>query len=423
MEGNEYQREMKKVYAVQSLNGFSNGLYFPFMTIFAVERGLTYSELGWFRSIGNVMPNLLQPLFGGLSDKLGKRKYFAAIGFSLSVIVLPFFIVLQTPLEIILLYGLQALFISMAFPTWNSLISLIIPEEKRGEELGKLGSIASLWSLISTIVAGVLMTLITFGGSTEEYILPFYLAAVSGILASIIVLFIREPATDTKSTHFPPILRIMSRKGYFRDFLIISAIFSFSMSMAWPYFAVILVNFQHASKLAISIHSAINVIPMILFQSHFGKLSDRIGRKPLLLYSRLILPGIPLLYVFAPNMFIIYIASFIGGISMAMGFNAAFAYMYDVSPPEERGAYIAVYNFVTGIAFFLGSLMGGYLGDYFSVLFGLVGAVFAVMFISSALRLISAVLYFKLKEPKLYNSTFRREIGAFIKRIQRLIQR
>lgn len=420
MEEELYTSEIKKAYGAQSLVGFSNGLYSPFMNIFAVERGLTYGQLGLFRSVGNIMPNLLQPLFGGLSDRFGKRKLFAAIGYGISALLVPLFLFTSTPFELILLYGLLSLFTSMALPTWNSLISLIIPEKRRGAELGKLSTLSSLCSLASTIIAGILMTTIALGGNTEEYTIPFYIASVTGIIAAILTLVIKEPEYDSKNTHFPHLLKILSTKGYFRRFLFVSIMFAFSMSMAWPYFAVILVDFQHASKFAISLHMAFNMLPMVLFQSYFGRLADKIGRKPLLLASRLMLPIIPLVYVFAPNMNVIYVAAFFAGISMAMGFNAALAYTFDVSPPEERGSYVAAYNFTAGIAFFFGSLIGGFLGDIFTVNMGLIGAVIAVMSVSSILRLFSGVLYFSIKEPKQYDSSFKEEVCRQVKRFLRI---
>ncbi|MHA1741746.1 MAG: hypothetical protein ACTSVD_06605, partial [Candidatus Thorarchaeota archaeon] len=63
-----------RVYLVGSLTRFAQGLYMPFLGTYMVDMGASYGELSAFRSVGNIAPTILQPLWGAGSDKVGHTK-------------------------------------------------------------------------------------------------------------------------------------------------------------------------------------------------------------------------------------------------------------------------------------------------------------------------------------------------------------
>jgi len=64
------------IYTVAGLIAFSGGLYQLYLNIYVVEIGTTYSEMGIITSVNNAAPTILQPIWGGFPDKIGKRKPF-----------------------------------------------------------------------------------------------------------------------------------------------------------------------------------------------------------------------------------------------------------------------------------------------------------------------------------------------------------
>ena len=412
----------RKLYAAISLMSFSNGVYAPFIGIYAAEIGFGYSEMGTLRAVGNVTPTLLQPVWGGLSDRYANRKLFIVIGLIFASLLLPTFLYIQTPVELILLYGLQSVFLSMTIPTWNALLGGLIPEEKRGTLLSKINTFGSIWSLVATILSGALMTLIVTSSVREVYVIPFYLSAISGILASVVVVFIKEPTIKNKknkSTGF--MLKKIGINKHFKKLLLASIVYSGGMSMIWPYFPIILVNIIHASKIEISLQNALQFLMLILLQPYFGRIIDRVGRKPIIVLSRFLLVPVPFILLFATNMIPIYIIALIAGVSFAMLNNAILAYIFDVSPPEEQASYVAIYNVVTGILFFFGSLVGGFLGDYFSLFVNPYIAMEIVIVVCGVLRLIGSFFYLSLEEPKVYKKTLRAEFMQVIRNVKRSI--
>ena len=92
-----------------------------------------------------------------------------------------------------------------------------------------------------------------------------------------------------------------------------------------------------------------------------GALSDRFGRRPVILLSCL---GLGLDYVFmalAPSLAWLMVGRIISGVTAA-GFSTAMAYISDVTPPEKRAASFGMLGAAFGAGFVLGPAVGGLLG-------------------------------------------------------------
>jgi len=431
------------VYVVGALTQFALGLHAPFLNTYLLDMGANYAELGTFRSVGNIAPTILQPAWGATSDKIGSNKAFVAFGTLTGLFMVFLFLWAETPIHMIVMYGIQSILFSIQIPTWQSLIAGLMGEENRGNELGRLGVITNVASLSATLVSGFLAGfpfLISFFQNSlgsiglilfppveswrETYYLPFYFTAVIGIIASILSIRIQENMHHiSKERTFPPILKLLSQPGNFRQFAFVAVFFSFAMSMAWPYFIVVQRQWLGNTLLEIAIASAIMTIFTVIFSIPFGKLSDRVGRKPLIILGRGFLFLVPIMYALAipiasflsiPGVWVIYTANAIAGFCTAASINAITAYIYDVAPINERGAHLSVYNTFTGIILLSGSLIAGLVGEALVLFIGDYMAVFWMLMISGILRFITSFFYLLIKEPKTYKSTLWKELRIFV---------
>lgn len=104
-------------------------------------------------------------------------------------------------------------------------------------------------------------------------------------------------------------------------------------------------------------------VMQFLFAPIMGGLSDRYGRRPVLLLSLFGL-GIDYLFMFfAPTLFWLIIGRCIAGMFGA-SFTTASAYISDVSTPETRTKNFGLIGAGFGIGFVLGPVLGGFLADY-----------------------------------------------------------
>lgn len=94
-----------------------------------------------------------------------------------------------------------------------------------------------------------------------------------------------------------------------------------------------------------------------------GAISDRYGRRPVILISCLGLGLDYVLMALAPSLAWLFLGRIISGITAA-SFTTAGAYIADVTPPEKRAAAFGMIGAAWGVGFVLGPALGGWLGHY-----------------------------------------------------------
>lgn len=100
-----------------------------------------------------------------------------------------------------------------------------------------------------------------------------------------------------------------------------------------------------------------------LFAPLIGNLSDRFGRRPVLIVSLAMLGIDYLITGLAPTIAWLFVGRLLSGIAGA-AYTTANAYIADVSPPEKRAANFGVVSAAFGIGFVIGPAIGGLLGQY-----------------------------------------------------------
>jgi DHA1 family tetracycline resistance protein-like MFS transporter len=100
-----------------------------------------------------------------------------------------------------------------------------------------------------------------------------------------------------------------------------------------------------------------------LFAPVLGNLSDRFGRRPVILFS-LFGSGLDyFLLAWAPTLPWFFLGRLVSGITGA-NYSAAAAYIADVSAPERRAANFGLIGAAFGLGFIFGPALGGWLGDF-----------------------------------------------------------
>ncbi len=121
-------------------------------------------------------------------------------------------------------------------------------------------------------------------------------------------------------------------------------------------------NLQIASH-AVGWLVALYALMQFLFSPVLGSLSDRFGRRPVILVS-LLGSGLDyLLLAWAPSLWWFFLARVISGITAA-NYTAASAYIADITPPEERARGFGIIGAAFGLGFIAGPMVGGILGEH-----------------------------------------------------------
>jgi DHA1 family tetracycline resistance protein-like MFS transporter len=94
-----------------------------------------------------------------------------------------------------------------------------------------------------------------------------------------------------------------------------------------------------------------------------GMLSDRVGRRPVLLISNFGLAVDFLFMAFAPTLWWLFVGRILNGMTAA-SFSTAGAYLADVTPPERRAKSFGMLTSAFSFGFLVGPTLGGFLGAY-----------------------------------------------------------
>lgn len=111
----------------------------------------------------------------------------------------------------------------------------------------------------------------------------------------------------------------------------------------------------------VGIFSTVFAAVQFAFSPVQGALSDRFGRRPVILISNLGLAVNLLIMALAPSLWLLFVARVILGVSAA-SFTTANAYIADITPKEKRAGAYGILGSAFGLGFILGPGLGGFLG-------------------------------------------------------------
>lgn len=141
---------------------------------------------------------------------------------------------------------------------------------------------------------------------------------------------------------------------------ILPLIFVASGSMTWA-ISVLYALDLGASILQVNLITTIRSAMSILLLVPFGILSDRFGRRPMLLFPRIIVLIGLLIRTFATHPNHLLLAAFVGGFAGGGFFPVLLSMVADVAEPEDRQEVISTLYLFSGIGMFLGPLIGSLL--------------------------------------------------------------
>lgn len=114
-----------------------------------------------------------------------------------------------------------------------------------------------------------------------------------------------------------------------------------------------------ASPTQLGLLMAVYSVMQLIFSPMWGKISDRIGRKPVMILG---ISGLALsffLMAFASKLWILFAARIIGGLLSSANMPTVMAYVADITTEEDRGKGMGIIGSSVGLGFILGPAIGG----------------------------------------------------------------
>jgi len=353
-----FQRLNKNVLLLACTSLFSDistEMLYPLLPIYLTQYlKVSGSTLGVIEGSAEAIQNSVQGISGYFSDKLMRRKPLAIIGYLLSALSKPLIGIAPTWPAAWAARLTDRLGAGTRSAPRDALIAGSVTEENRGMAFGLEGFGDNLGAFIGPIITVGLFFIV--GISIRQV---FYLSFIPGLLALLMMLMVKEHKGADISSKVS--LRLIEfPKTYWRFILLVVV---FGLGNSSNAFLIMQIK-SHGLSLPVTIiiYAAYNLVAAIISYPA-GALSDKLGRKPLLIAALSIFATTYAGFALSSSalvmggLFILY--GMFQGIFRVMG--KAFA--TDFVLPDKRASAIGWYGTTTGLSNLIASIVAGLLWD------------------------------------------------------------
>jgi MFS family permease len=294
---------------------------------------------------------------------------------------------------------------SLSVPAWNSLITDLVDPDKRGIYFGRRAKVVGISSFAALAVAGlVLQASERWSSPAFGFGVVFAGAGLARLISSLYLSRLQEPQPSGPVEPEQGLVEFMWHEPnrMFRRFLLFSGAFHAAANLAGPFFVLYLLRDLHLSYLQYGLWLAAPIVGQSVTLKEWGRLGDKFGNKHVLLVTGVVVPFIPMLYLFSTNWLVLVAVNFISGATWS-GFSLSLQnYVFDIVPASGRAKGVAVYNGVNAVGTAVGAMLGSGLAtvcgpelSLFGFAVPLVSNLPVVFMISGLLRLLVSVTLLK----------------------------
>jgi MFS family permease len=393
---------------------FSSNIQDPPLMTFKVRElapNLPNTTLGILGFVGLLVAMAVQPIVGVFSDrartKLGRRLPFLIGGAALIAASL-FLLALAPALWVLILGVILIQFSSNILQgPWQALIPDLVPESQRGTA----SSLKAVMDIIATVVAGAVAGILL--GTTGQKIFgnsAIYITAAAPVI--VFILFVTLTTIWAREQPGAPNQAVLSRsigeslKNAFHVNFHENPVFGWWFAnkiLFWGAFIAInafLINYlvdviRMSEAEAQSFYGTLKVIlgvALIVMALASGWLSDRFGRKPVMLIAGLVAFAGAFLLLFVRDRTLIIVAGGIIGMGIGAFLSASWALATDIVPREEAARYLGIANIATCIGSGVARLLGGVLIDPINKALGSSSSGYLLLYSLAALCFLASAL-------------------------------
>ncbi len=336
------------------------GFIIPLFPIYITEKGASNFELGLIVSGFTISQFLVQPFFGGLSDRFG-RKPFMLGGMACYGLVALLYVFAEDLLQVFLVRLLHGVGAGMIWPALSAFVIDQSPVERRGETMSLLSGVEMVGFAIGPLLGGFLYSL---GGMS----LPFLGCSALAFLAlGLIWALIKEKGPAIRREQLSWTKRYGFSSFRLMDVRLLCLI-GFAEAFVWGTITTILPVM--ASRMNVPpgkigwLFSAYFIV-YILLQRPVGKWSDRQGRKKPIFLGMTVYTLAVLLLSQGGSLTQLILFLAIAGAGLGIYSPTVRVAIADLSSEEIRGASLSIFFTTRMIGFFLGPNVSGIMADRF----------------------------------------------------------
>lgn len=409
---------------------FSNITGGVLLSNFLVELNANPTQIGMLSSIP-MLVNLLQPLGAYLSELTNSRHYYSLWIYGISRLLWVILLVgiglvnwnfIESHQLIIWTLGVvlvSHLLGSLGSASWLSWLAVLVPSRLRGRYFGFRNSLMSLTNLISVPVLG--WAIATWpGGSLQGYGVILIVGIVTGLISLAFQCFMadvnpqQQKLISSKTSLEPSVTEseesLLAQDSFLQDykflkFLLYFCFWMFAVNLSTPFFALYMLSWLNLDVRYVTIYSSLQAGAYLILMIAWGKLSDRIGNRSILIVIGLVSAFVPLIWLGMGNnplsiwLWLPLLHLLLGGTTSAIDLCTTNLQL-GIAPIARQSHYFGIVAAVGGVSGALSTTAGGLLVEWMET-----GGFPLIFALSCALRLAALVpLIFVREQQKMSSS-------------------
>ena len=363
---------------VSLFNDISSEMIYPLLPLFLTQvLGAGVLFVGIIEGIAESVSSFLKLFSGWLSDRFQRRKKIIFFGYALASLTRPFIGLATSAYHVLFLRFFDRIGKGVRASPRDALLSQSCQEDERGKAFGFQRAMDHAGAMVGPLIATLLLATLT-----DNLRVVFILSIIPALLCLwILVRGVTDIAGDRKTAPPPFRLHWTSWNRKFKYFLIIITLFTLGNSSD----AFLLLRAKDLGVHTVS-------IPILWFFFHLSKtifsipggtLSDRIGRRRVMILGWTVYGLVYLGFAFASKTYHIWVLFFIYGLFFGLAEGTERAWVADLVEESKRGTAYGVYHFFIGMAALPASLLMGLIwkaiGVQWAFSFGAVMALIAAL--------------------------------------------
>jgi MFS family permease len=318
--------------------------------------GASTTMVGLIEGVGEGTASISKLFSGWLSDRLGRRKALTAAGYGLSALSKPLFALATSTSLVLVARFSDRIGKGIRGAPRDALIGDLVPAGSRGAAYGLRQALDTVGAFAGPLTAMALMA-----GLNDDFRLVFWLALIpASVSVLVLVIGVREPPRTAATPQAPVKLEECRSLGQaYWAIVAVGAVLTLAR-----FSEAFLILRAQGSGLPLALAPLVLVVMNIVYAGSaypLGALSDRANRRRLLALGFVTLIGADLLLAWAPNLWVVMGGVAVWGLHLGMTQGLLAALVADACPVNLRASAFGVFNFASGVALLLASVLAGFL--------------------------------------------------------------